>query len=517
MSRSLKVGKQYLEQVKLAIKRNNFPSQRALAIDLGLALSTVSRFLTGKTVDYATFVDICEHLKLDWQEVADLGEEDSPTVTKKNIPSDTRQYWEEVVDVSFFYGRNQELTTLQQWILEDNCRLIALLGMGGIGKTTIAAKLAQQIQGDFDYLIWKSLRYAPSLVNNLLQINDFLGLRKLPEDSASLELLINNLITFFRSHHCLLVFDDYETVMQSGEIAGYYRCEYEAYGQFIQRLGEEIHQSCLIVISREQPREVTNLAGKTLPVRSWKLKGLQPEAAQDLLSNQGFSKLEPGLQELIQVYRSNPAALQLSAKTIQSLFSGSVSQFLGQSSLVIGDIFANLLATHLKRLTNLEFAIIYWLAIELQPISLLQLKANFILATSTSSLLTALESLQRRSLLELELLAGSGETVFSLEPVVRKYVLNQFINQCCLDLKQAITEESIDQLGLIKSHCLVKQQAAAENQAIQTNLTVNRIRECLSIYVGSVMEVKVKKILVQVQNDSGINMGYAAENLLRLL
>ena len=58
MSRSLKVRSDCIQQAKSALKRNGFPSQRAFAEELGLALSTLSRFLTGKTVDCATFVEI---------------------------------------------------------------------------------------------------------------------------------------------------------------------------------------------------------------------------------------------------------------------------------------------------------------------------------------------------------------------------------------------------------------------------------------------------------------------------
>ncbi len=72
MSRSLKVDTEYLEKVKFALLRNSFPSQRALALDLGLALSTVSRFCTGKPVDYGTFVDICDTLGLEWKDIANL-------------------------------------------------------------------------------------------------------------------------------------------------------------------------------------------------------------------------------------------------------------------------------------------------------------------------------------------------------------------------------------------------------------------------------------------------------------
>jgi transcriptional regulator with XRE-family HTH domain len=74
MSRSLKVRSDCIQQAKIALKRNGFGSQRAFAEELGLALSTLSRFLTGKTVDYATFLEICGKLAIDWRDISDLGD-----------------------------------------------------------------------------------------------------------------------------------------------------------------------------------------------------------------------------------------------------------------------------------------------------------------------------------------------------------------------------------------------------------------------------------------------------------
>ncbi|MGK7901946.1 MAG: NB-ARC domain-containing protein, partial [Hormoscilla sp.] len=58
-------------------------------------------------------------------------------------------------DVSPFYGRTAELTTLKQWILQERCRLVAVLGMTGIGKTAIAVQLVKQMSDKFDYVIWR--------------------------------------------------------------------------------------------------------------------------------------------------------------------------------------------------------------------------------------------------------------------------------------------------------------------------------------------------------------------------
>ncbi len=106
MSRSLKIRSDCIKQAKLAIQRNGFRSQRAFSEELGFALSTVGRFLNGKTVDYATFVEICEQLGLNWREISDLGNGvPSQSVDTKSslFIANRHQDWGEAPDASFFF------------------------------------------------------------------------------------------------------------------------------------------------------------------------------------------------------------------------------------------------------------------------------------------------------------------------------------------------------------------------------------------------------------------------------
>ncbi|NJM98819.1 MAG: helix-turn-helix domain-containing protein [Phormidesmis sp. RL_2_1] len=74
MPRSIKVQAGYSDTLRIAIKRNGFQTQRALAERAGYSLATVKKFLACKPVDFATFTELCETLNLDWETIADLGD-----------------------------------------------------------------------------------------------------------------------------------------------------------------------------------------------------------------------------------------------------------------------------------------------------------------------------------------------------------------------------------------------------------------------------------------------------------
>ncbi|MBD1889478.1 AAA-like domain-containing protein [Coleofasciculus sp. FACHB-SPT9] len=123
MPRSLQVRQECIGIVKLAVRRKGFPSQRALAEELGFALSTVSNFLTGKPVDFALFKDICEKgLSLEWKEIAATFDTTLPSAEAKamvEIAINHQDLGETPAGGSASNDRKQELTILEPPAVED--------------------------------------------------------------------------------------------------------------------------------------------------------------------------------------------------------------------------------------------------------------------------------------------------------------------------------------------------------------------------------------------------------------
>ena len=70
MGRSLQIRQDRIDEVKSSVKLRGFPSQSALAMELGLSRATVNNYLNGKSVDYLNFVKISEKLGLSWLEIS---------------------------------------------------------------------------------------------------------------------------------------------------------------------------------------------------------------------------------------------------------------------------------------------------------------------------------------------------------------------------------------------------------------------------------------------------------------
>ncbi len=333
-----------------------------------------------------------------------------PTVLEKQYFRD----WGEAVDVSIFYGRDRELSTLHKWLVDENCRLVLLLGMGGIGKTSLSVKLAEQIQDDFEYSIWRSLRNAPPLEEILVDLLKFLSKQQEIELPKSIDGKISRPIEYLRKHRCLIILDNAESVLCETPV-GYYRDGYENYGALSKRLGEEQHQSCLILTSREKPKEFASLEGDALPVRSLVLKGLEETQGRKILTTRSLYGPEKDKNVLVESYRGNPLALKIVSTSIRELFDGSITDFLREGSIVFNGI-RSLLVQQLEPLGDVETKVMYWLAVNREPILLPELQEDIASPFSMPKLLEALESLGRRSLIE------RGPAGFTQQPVVMEYM-----------------------------------------------------------------------------------------------
>ena len=82
-----------------------------------------------------------------------------------------------------FYNRESELKTVYNWILDNNIRLISVLGLSGIGKTTLVKRWVDLNLDQFEVIIWKSLKYPKPLE---LLINDLLNTCK-QESKATID------------------------------------------------------------------------------------------------------------------------------------------------------------------------------------------------------------------------------------------------------------------------------------------------------------------------------------------
>ena len=242
----------------------------------------------------------------------------------------------------------------------------------------------------FKSVFWRSLQNAPAVESIVKSCILFLSRQLQAELPDSIDDQISLLIEYLRNHRCLLVLDNVESVMQAGRRVGQYREEYEGYGRLLQRVGEANHKSCLLLTSREKPKEIARIEGNTSPVRSLPLAGVNQKDGQGLLKEQGLLGSDESWADLVHLYAGNPLALKLVSEPIRQVFGGDIASFLREEETVFGDVY-DLLDQQFQRLSVQEQDIMYWLAIEREATSLEDLRADMISPVSKGTLLEALD------------------------------------------------------------------------------------------------------------------------------
>ena len=326
-------------------------------------------------------------------------------------PETPHQDLSEMPDLGAFYDRTPELETLTTWILQEQCRLIAITGISGIGKTSLAVQIVQQIKNQFDYIIWRTIDVSHTLdefQQELIQL--FSESEKL--DSPTTKPKPLSLIKYLQKHRCLIILDDVHNLFSSGELAGKYKPEYEEYRHFFKQIEKLSHQSCFLLIGWEQPREISQIESQNNPIRTLQINGLDIVAAREILRDYGLAEIDYSI--LIHRYQGNPLWLKSVATLIQEL-GVNVTDLLQNDIILLPEDVKDILRQQCDRLSDREKQILSILARETQPLKLAKLidkQPNLNL-----ELVNVLQSLQRRCLVE------KIEDSFWLSPLIKQYLL----------------------------------------------------------------------------------------------
>ncbi len=332
-------------------------------------------------------------------------------------------------EVLSFYGRQQELATLEDSIVKKRCRLMTILGIGGIGKTTLAVRLISQIQTQFDCVIYRSLQFCPSLdelLNNLIEVVEAIDTeeveiaRKLKDEGRdrgfSRGIAPTKLLSYLNKYRCLIIFDDVQMLFSREKIAGEYQSGYEDYGAFFKWLAKSNHLSCLILISGENIREFSSPNDKSF-VSSLVLGSLG-DAAKEICREASLLDAE-FWENLIGIYQGNPLWLEMTISTINGFFGGSVADFLQYKPPFLCESLLRNLGKLFQGLTDEEKLVLFQLAQVNNPVSLGELDRATKTQLSPSMLCNALESLSMRFLVET---TERGRTkLFILNSLIKKY------------------------------------------------------------------------------------------------
>ena len=453
---------------------------------------TLKRFWSKKAIDRKTFISICNALEIPWKDVAEA---------RKNIYG--------TPDISFFVGRRKEIEYLKTSLSEQRFRLISILGVGGIGKTFLATQLVYEVADDYEFVFWLSLREAPSANYVLSSIIKFVSENKKVEFSENtkdqIKILINE---FFSKFRCLVVLDNVESILEPKTISGKFCQGYEDYEDLICKVAEYPHQSSLILTSREKPSTIINLEN-SFPILNFEL-GQLIQDAEKILEAKLLAGSPQEYECIIKLCNGNPQILQILSSRIATHFNRSITDFLkDEEQLFIFGNIRDILNEQFSRLSAQEKGVMYWLAINREPISgkkLAKLILNYI---NKSDLYDVLDSLNRRSLLE----KNSEFSAYTLQNVIMEFITEKFLNKISQELSEV-------QLNVFHTHSLIFAQVEPYIREVQNRLILKPIRETLLAEFGNSNKLysHLKSILKQIHKHSlDREYSYAAGNFMNLL
>jgi predicted ATPase/DNA-binding XRE family transcriptional regulator/Flp pilus assembly protein TadD len=373
-------------------------------------------------------------------------------------------------------GREHELEQLSQLLGEPHCRLLTLVGPGGIGKTRLAIEAASSMQDDFDHGVYfvplASVSSTSAVVSSIANAIHFAFYG--PSDTKV------QLLNYLREKQLLLVVDNVEHLLVEEP-------EQETIAELLVEILRQAEHVKLLITSREclelQEEWVFDVEGLPVPDSIVAEGGAQNTAMELFLqrarrAHVGYNFTVhdyPTILHICQLVDGMPLGIELAAAWVRTLSCDAIARQIEHGLDFLSVTTRDLPARH--RSMRAVFDHSWKLLPEEEKLVLAQLsvfrggfrhEAAEQIAGATLSLLSALvtKSLVRRS----------GENRYDLHELVRQFAAENFSKN--LD-EQITTQNSHSKYYLTsfgranaRMHSLAQREALAEWTAEMDNIRV---------------------------------------------
>jgi DNA polymerase III delta prime subunit len=310
MADTIRASRQGLQTIDEARQLRRWNRQSVAWCDTArVSQATLKRFWRQMPIQADAFQSICEAVRVNWQEIVHQA---------MAVAGDDAAMPQEV---DFWVGREAILNKLLH-CLQGRCRLLALTGLTGTGKTALAAQLAQLLQTTFPQQ--QVVGFDQPDETDFVRLASYvLGTSPDAEPVAIQQLsateVVGRVVGQLVSQPMLLILDGLETALQGDEATGWSRFKDPLWGEFLQQwLAADAPASCIILTSQEFPAELETIGGRYPD--GWHcevVQGLTPPEQMQLFARAGMETTRAEnytcLQRIGAVYEGHPLALRVIA------------------------------------------------------------------------------------------------------------------------------------------------------------------------------------------------------------
>ncbi len=411
------------------------------------------------------------------------------------------------------FGRSEELSWLNEKSAEG-VKIFCLVGTGGIGKSTLARNWADVFVDESDAVIWISFKNRPDPLEVFRKICQLL----VPEYTLHAKSVfghIDDLIGLLTYKKAIIVFDNMESIMKSGDETGEFIDGFSPIERFLNRFADITTQSTVLLTTRELPNCVESLANSHSTIcRFYNLPGLDKEAVKQIVAFHRLTwKSEENLEKFSEHHGGSPYAITLASSTVLSDYGGVIDKYV-ESAGKLPSKLIKLLDTQIIRLSDLQKTILYLLAVERVPVSLQVILDSLMHSYFEDEIKDALSQLRHRSLLE----PVNENGCYYIQNVLCDYATDQICKEmtnCIINVIKTKQMSSKDLL--LRDLHLITATASHEIREAQMRTLVKPVYKNVSARFGAAkIRLELYKAVRSIGNDPS-TVGFAVGTLVTMM